>query len=212
MLKKLVATAVLMLTALGAQANLISNGSFEDNNVNPNSWRWFYSSDVNGWSGSNIEIWDDFLGVKAVDGSQFAELNAHANNGQRFSIQQSFATDIGSIYNLSFFYSARRSNDEAFEVSLANGNTSFFQQVMADHVVGSWSFFNTSFKAVSNTTTLFFSTINPWAGTYGNFIDNVIVTGAPSQSQAVSEPPAIALAAIFAVLLVLRLKKRQVNR
>lgn len=212
MLKKICTFVLLSAIAATANANLIVNGSFEDNAVNPGTWRWFYSADVNGWTGSNIEIWDDFLGVKAVDGTQFAELNAHANSGQQFTIAQSFNTTVNSLYDLSFFYRARRSNDEAFQVSLSNGQSNFFEQIMTDHIVGEWSFFNATFRAASSTTTLLFSSVQPHSGTVGNFLDNIVVTGAPTSlsAQPVSEPAAFTLLAIFGGLFLMRLKKRQV--
>ena len=52
-----------------ALANLIVNGGFEDNAVASGNWAFFASSNVNGWEGSNIEIWDNYGGVSAAEGS-----------------------------------------------------------------------------------------------------------------------------------------------
>jgi len=176
--------ALCCLTALPASANLIVNGSFEDNDVQQGKWKWFYADDVNGWNGSNIEIWDNFNGIDATEGNQFAELNSHANGKNQFGIFQSFQTDIGRTYDVSFAYRARKSNKEAFEVGLSDSvDVPIFSQIVDDHTVGEWSFFTGSFVSRSTTTSLWFSTIFPYRGTVGNFIDDIKVT-------AVSEVPA----------------------
>ena len=216
-MKKLLASALVLAASLSsftASANLITNGSFEDNNVNTNSWRCFYAKDVNGWNGSNVEIWEKFLGVSAVDGVQFAELNSHANGGQQFNIYQNFTTNVGEIYDLSFFYRARRSNNEAFEVSVQDAsNNTFFSQLMTDHVVGKWSVFTAQFTAVSTQTTLMFSSITPHAGTVGNFLDNIAVTGTNSFRQSnVSEPDTYLLGASVFLGLMLSRRRRQQTR
>lgn len=41
----------LSLLCLGANANLIVNGSFEDNTVAAGGWQAFDSANVNGWDG-----------------------------------------------------------------------------------------------------------------------------------------------------------------
>ena len=65
-----------------------------------------------------------------------------------------------------------------------------FTRVFDDHNVKRWSVFFGDFVAQTALTTIRFSTIN--AGTYGNFIDNIIV---------VTEAPSLALA--FPVFLFL---------
>ncbi|MFC3093524.1 PEP-CTERM sorting domain-containing protein [Alteromonas sediminis] len=169
--------AMACLAALPASANLIINGSFEDNDVQQGKWKWFYAEDVNGWNGSTIEIWDNFKGIDATEGNQFAELNAHSNGKKQFGIFQTFQTNVGQTYDVSFAYRARQSNKEAFEIGLSDSNdVSFFNQIMDDHIVGEWSFFKGSFVSTTSTTSLWFSTVNPYSGTVGNFIDNISVT------------------------------------
>lgn len=207
MLKTLYTLAVVACVAVAsaANANLITNGGFEDNDVSQNTWRWYTSDKVNGWSGSNIEIWDRFLGVTAVDGNQFAELNAHGNGGQQFSIFQSFDTEVNGLYNLSFYYQARSNANERFEVAVDGEGVSIFSQIMDDHVRNVWSVFTTRFVAVSDTTTLTFTSLTPFSGTVGNFLDAVSVTGVsnPFQTQAsVSEPGTLAIVLLGVVGLI----------
>lgn len=216
-MKKLISTLLITLTSVAcisvAQANLITNGSFEENDVNQKTWRWFSADDVNGWSGSNIEIWDNYGGVTAVEGSQFAELNAHANGSQQFSIYQSVDTNIGNLYNLSFYYRARASNDEAFNVALTSNNTDFFSTIMDDHVRNEWSFFSVQFRALAENTLLTFTSLTPYAGTVGNFIDGISIQGigSPFRPQAsVDEPTTLAVLALcIAGLMLNRFRQKQ---
>lgn len=191
-----------------ANANLIVNGGFEQNDIKNNSWAWFYSTDVAGWEGSNIEIWDNFQKFEAYEGRQYAELNAHGKNTGAFSIFQTFNTIAGFSYDLSFAYGARRSLAEQFELSLLAGNNSFYQKLVDDHTIKNWSEFNYQFTAQGSQTTVVFTSLN--TGTYGNFIDDVVVTAskipnAPRLTQ-VPEPNTIFLLAI-ALFAIVRFKK-----
>ncbi len=168
-----------VLLAASAQANLIVNGGFEDNSVAPGSWAYFSSANVNGWNGSNIEIWDSMNGVVAPEGTQHAELNAHPYTGGIFSIYQSFATVVGQTYDVSFFYSARESANEAFSFSVGT-----LAALLNDHTVGVWNQFTGSFVANSAFTTITFSTLDN--STVGNFLDGVVVTARASVDEASS--------------------------
>ncbi len=174
MMSKLIAIRILgvlagLLLATGAQANLIVNGGFEDNNVAAGNWAYFSSSSVNGWDGDNIEIWDNFGGVVAPEGTQHAELNAHPFDGTVFSIFQSFATVIGQTYDVSFFYSARSSSSEQFSFSAGS-----LAAILNDHVVGSWKQYTGSFVATGTSSTITFTSYDN--STVGNFLDDVVVT------------------------------------
>lgn len=168
-LKSSLIAALGLLLSVGASANLLVNGGFEDNNVAPGTWSWYTSDDVNGWDGSNIEIWDSFNGVAAAEGSQHAELNAHPSAQNGFSIFQTFGTVVGQEYDVSFFYRARANNNEAFEFSVGN-----LGGLMDDHTTSDWSLFQDSFTASSQTSTIRFTSIT--SGTIGNFLDGVSVT------------------------------------
>lgn len=174
MMSKLIAIRILgvlagLLLATGAQANLIVNGGFEDNNVAAGNWAYFSSSSVNGWDGDNIEIWDNFGGVVAPEGTQHAELNAHPFDGTVFSVFQSFATVIGQTYDVSFFYSARSSSNEQFSFSAGS-----LAAILNDHVVGSWKQYTGSFVATGTSSTVTFTSYDNSTG--GNFLDDVVVT------------------------------------
>ncbi|HWV14967.1 MAG TPA: PEP-CTERM sorting domain-containing protein [Cellvibrio sp.] len=180
---KLLAAVAGLVLAGSANANLIVNGGFEDNLVPSGSWNYYSSSDVNGWEGSNIEVWNNLGGVSAAEGQQHAELNAHPYTGEVFSIFQDFATVIGQSYDVSFFYRARASEDEVFAFSVGSLNA-----ILADHTVNAWSRFSDSFIADSELTRLSFTTLD--SGTLGNLIDGVSVEAT------VPEPASVALLAI----------------
>ncbi len=167
--------------SLSSHANLIINGSFEDNDVAYGQWQWFVADDVNGWNGSNIEIWDHLQGEAAYHGQQFAELNAHPRPQSAFSIYQDFATTAGQTYSLSFAYQARRNKiDETFSVAVSDVagqlNSSIMSWVLNDHTTNGWKFFSATFTAQSTMTQLVFTTVRPSTYTYGNFIDDVRVS------------------------------------
>ena len=189
----------LALAGTSAQASVITNGNFEDNVIGNNSWRWFIADQVNGWDGSNLEIWRGYAGVQAYSGQQFIELNAHGNNSGNWSIFQTFNTVSGARYQLSFAYRARANSNESFSVSVADLN-----QIMTDHVTGEWRLFTGYFTAGNTSSLLRFTSGN--SGTVGNFIDDVQITELPPQinTNPVPTGPTSALLAIAAAALFWR--------
>jgi hypothetical protein len=211
-MRKVAAVFLALMSICGvSHANLIVNGSFENNDIPNNSWRPFNAGTVDGWSGTNMELWDQFQRFKAFDGRQYAELNANGNGG-RYSIYQTINTIAGQSYDVSFVYAARRRKNESFRFDILDINDSvLFSTVIDDHKVKSWSEFYSEFTAQSNLTTIRFSTIN--RGTYGNFIDNVSVTGAPAlalraSSFSVPEPSSILMLSAAMIFLAKRRKQR----
>lgn len=189
----------LSLLCLGANANLIVNGGFEDNNVASGSWAYFSSAAVNGWDGDNIEIWDNYGGVVAAEGTQYAELNAHPFDGSVFSIYQNFATVVGQTYDVSFFYRARVNSNEQFSFSVDT-----LSALLNDHVVGSWSQYTGSFVATGALSTITFTTYD--TGTLGNFLDNVVVTAKANVVE--SSPLAMLLIGLAGLVLIRKKNSR----
>lgn len=198
LVRTVVGAAVLAIASFSSQASLIVNGDFEANPINPNSWTWMPSSQVPGWQGSNIEIWNSMNGVQAVTGNHFIELNAHGSNQGAWSIFQSFETLVGQSYELSFYYRARNGSNEQFEVTVAD-----LSQTLNDHTNQGWSFFSSSFVATDTSTTLRFTSHN--SGTIGNFLDGVSVVA--QQGTATVSAPAT-LGVFAAGLLALGLLRR----
>ena len=175
--KNIVLTGAMMAASASASAGLIVNGSFENNDIRNNSWSWFSSDQVDGWNGSNIEIWDSLQNFASFDGDQHAELNAHGPNQGAWSVYQSFMTVANQSYDVSFAYASRRSGGEAFLFEILDDtNNVLFSQLIDDHLQKSWQVFETQFDAVSFQSTLRFTSQN--SGTYGNFLDAVDVSAA----------------------------------
>jgi hypothetical protein len=100
--KLLVTVALLALTST-ARANLLVNGSFDDLAIAPGSYALF--SSIPGWSidsGPFIEIQNHVAGSPHA-GDQYLELDSTANT----SVYQDVATGVGTMYNLTFWYSPR---------------------------------------------------------------------------------------------------------
>lgn len=193
--RTLLGAAALLAASFSSHATLIVNGDFEENFVANKSWKPFSSADVAGWQGSNIEIWNALNGVVAASGKNFIELNAHGANTGAWSIFQTFATEVGRQYELSFFYRARNNNSEAFEAKVAD-----ISWKLDDHVVGSWNFFSSVFVATSSSTTLTMNSLT--GGTMGNLIDDVQVNALPSQAVSVSAPATLGVFGAGLLLLV----------
>ncbi|WP_411994640.1 DUF642 domain-containing protein [Agarivorans sp. DSG3-1] len=218
-MKKLL--GLLCCLPLFANAGIITNGSFESNDVRRGGWSYFSSNDVQGWQGHNIEIWDNLFNINAVEGDQFIELNAHCSGGGsracqlgKYSIYQDFASNQGQQYSFGLSYRARTNRNESFQVSIEDsvGNT-VYSQLLADHNNNSWRQFSGTFVANDNWSRIRLdSMIN---GSLGNLIDNVYVEAIPVSSFsaatfAVSEPASIILL-IFALAALIILRKKRAD-
>lgn len=189
-LKTLINTSLLAVAcacSFTANANLLTNGGFEDPNFSGSTWTWYTSSAVDGWDGSNIELWKSGFGsVTSFEGNQHAELNAHPSSNQPFSIFQNFGTTVGQSYDVSFAYRARVNNDEEFRFEIDG----LINQLINDHTISGWSVFNSSFVANDTDSTIRFTSVVPLTATLGNFLDDVKVVASPTQ---VAEPATLVL-------------------
>ncbi len=78
--------------------NLVSNGSFEEFDLDQGRWRGFNNDPSGSWTDSHgIEIWDQFGGTKASDGDQLMELD-HGHGVD--STSQVIQTVDGQLYDL----------------------------------------------------------------------------------------------------------------
>lgn len=104
-MKQIIISAALVTLSSFANANIVQNGSFEQNSQANNTWDVYTGNSVNGWnilSGSGIEIRNDVEGT-ASNGVNYVELDSFNNT----VITQSVTTSSGALYELLFDYSPR---------------------------------------------------------------------------------------------------------
>ncbi|HJV62289.1 MAG TPA: PEP-CTERM sorting domain-containing protein [Albitalea sp.] len=197
-MRKLV-LAALLATPLWASANLVQNGSFEDNLQAAGTWNIY--ANLAGWTGGQhgIELRDHVAG-DAYDGHNYVELDTTANS----AMSQSVATTLGAHYALSFAYSPRTgvpASSNGIEalwngVSLGvfTGNGAPGGNVWALHtldVVGTAGSSLLSFRAVGSSDSL------------GGSLDAVSLTAAVPEPQTY----ALLLGGLAAMLFVVRRRR-----
>ncbi|WP_462176751.1 DUF642 domain-containing protein [Pseudoalteromonas gelatinilytica] len=157
-----------------ASTNLVENGSFENTDaVTDHNGQWQLFDVIPGWTRSTnakFEIQTNLLGiVPAQEGEQHIELDSTAN----YSISQTIATTVGNQYELSFYYSARVTGNEATNNAEVLWNGEPLALVSSSEK--GWTKYSFIVEADSASSVLSFS----GAGTsdsYGAFIDNVVLT------------------------------------
>lgn len=196
-LQKLSVASVLVCSILGvsqvkpaAAANMVVNGSFEDTlltgGTNIANGGWGTYNQILGWKatdGGEIEIQRGAAGA-AQDGNQLTELDSHNYTSQdTIGIFQDIATEIGSKYRLSFFYSPRpdtAATENNFNVLFGN----VLNQTISGGAGGSqtnWLKYTVDIVATSNLSRLQFNydVKNDLKNTYGSYIDNVSLETVP---------------------------------
>jgi choice-of-anchor C domain-containing protein len=189
---------VLALSSAAANANLVTNGSFEQ----PGTGCASATTSLPGWTvAGNIDIDNATAScstIPAADGSYFVDLTGSYTAG---SISQALLTTAGETYLVSFAFGG---NPQWQYLSYPNDSAVKSMDVGIDgSVVGTYSIDTTGlgfsdagwsqssflFTATSATTLLAFTSLNS-GGVYGPLLDNVIVEQVPA---AVPEPGTLAL-------------------
>lgn len=176
-LSALVGVCATTLLSGAAHANLIVNGGFEQPREDTTE-SWFTTNSVPGWtSDTSIEIWDSY-GLDSYEGKQHVELNSSGTGP--WSISQSFETEIGVNYWLSFAAAARTNGEESFKINLtpSPGGPSLIDSVV-ELTSTDWEVFGFGFQASAGSMDLTFTTISP-ESTLGNLLDDVRVVPEPS--------------------------------
>ncbi len=200
--KHLITLAVLgLLTTSQARANLLLNGDFELGTIaNANAiTNWtpanIHSSSASGTLYPNLSEQTANLIFSGVSGKLLMFNTGDSAPGG--SLSQSFATNIGTQYQLSFGYGELGSGTQGINVTVVGTGTDFSQSITATtSTLHTYSF---SFTASGTSETLTFTDTAP--STFGGdgLLDNVLVTG-PAVT-AVPEPASamLLLGGIFAL-------------
>jgi hypothetical protein len=188
---KRIILGILVAGAVSAHANLIQNGSFENNgsNLAANYGLWQTYNSINGWSNTGyVEIQNNGLfgaGSVAADGTKWLELDSYSS----YSITtQSFAAVAGQTYTVSFAFAGRPdapASDDIMLVTLNGAQKSF---ATVPSAAGALNWTTASFNFVSTGSDfLSFKDGGP-SNSYGMLLDNVSVNVA-----AVPEPATLGL-------------------
>jgi len=178
------------------EANLLSNGSFENASITPGSFATLspYSNAITGWT-----VWSgsiDYIGTywTAQDGARSIDLNGTAAG----SLTTYFSTIPSQQYRVDFFMAGNPAGSPALKIldvrAYYNGlnffidNEQFSFDTTGNNLTAmGWEPHTFYFTAPSDNATLLFGSLI--TGAYGPAIDNVVVT----QVTGVPEPTTIFL-------------------
>ena len=178
--------------ASNLQANLLVNAGFESPVIPKDTYSIMNQSQVPGWkstaSDHAIEIWSTpFNGVSALDGNQFAEINAN--------MQEALYQDVTGIVageKLTFQLAHRgRLTVESMRFTITDlgvdgiagtaDDTTLFAKTYSDGT-GNWGFYTSatesSIISKGDTIRVSFASLTP--GSYGNFLDAVSLNATPT--------------------------------
>lgn len=204
--------AVLLIGSLAqaAKGNLILNGSFEEGDyTSPIGWQRVYSGSnaIRYWAVGGVAVdWhQDF--VSAHDGNRVVDLHLDGGQGQHGSLSQSFSTEIGREYVLTFYLAGPGREyglpDPRRVIVDVAGQTFEFQAQASSHLALEWFRQSATFVAVGTETTLTFRSATDSTTFWGPVIDSVSVV--PSE---IPEPSSVmVVAGLIALLGVKRLHR-----
>ena len=173
--KRLCLGLLLVSVSMGANANLITNGSFESGVAIPvYGYQAIPAVDltsITGWTVTNVDYistyWQASNGVRSID----------LNGSSMGSIFQSIATVAGLQYSITFDLSGNPDSLPALKtinVSVGASNANFgFDATGITHSAMGYVTQTFIFTAVSASTLLTFSGVS--AGSAGGVVDNVVV-------------------------------------
>lgn len=199
--RRLLTASCLTLCAAHAEANLLTNASFEQGTLvnDGNNSMTFNAGPTNitGWTAVGRQItWIDtgnpFV-LSAQDGNRFLDLTAY-NAGAPFGgVTQNVATAAGQQYELSFYLGSytQRWGGPPVSILASAGSASQTFTVSTTSTTSTWTLFSLLFTASSASTPI---TLTGAAGVNYIGLDNVSVD--PAGVSAVPEPSAYALLAL----------------
>ncbi len=155
----------------------IINESFENPVIPASTYRLFNQNDVPGWlttaTDGQIEIWsDNFLGVPAFNGNQFAELNATQNS----ALYQNLCLTPGTVMNWSLRHRGRSGTD-VMRVRIGADLASATEQAVMSDGNTAWGLYSGTYTVpLGQTNTVFiFEAVSTAGGnlSVGNLIDDI---------------------------------------
>ena len=177
-----------------AQPNLVVNGSFEDPIIPDNPGISGTASPVGWTSDGGFEIWRNWMGFMAYEGSQNLEMDVRGNT----TIVQDLATVPGATYRLSFALANRDPSLSGVGSDISRIEASWDGNVVltAERTEFTWEVFETLVTATSATTRLQLRAAGPEERSHvGDLLDDVRVVEAPDLSDLVEngsfEDPAL---------------------
>jgi hypothetical protein len=185
------ALSILLGGMVSANANLVINGSFENNGsdmyANNGAWQTYYS--ITGWSNTYfVEIQNNGLfgaASVAADGTNWLELDSYAG----YSISQGLGAIAGQNYSLTFAFAGRPDTnpiDNAFSVIINGAATNYGSGASASGGPLNWQTGTLNFTS-NGADVITFNNLGGSNG-LGILLDNVIV-----EAPAVPEPATLGL-------------------
>jgi choice-of-anchor C domain-containing protein len=171
-----------------AAASLIVNGSFETTSQDPGGTcveLLAGNTSITGWEVSGVAVHHcDPQFWPGSDGARTVDLDGNSDYG---GVRQSFATDAGQTYTVTFDMAGNYYGDptlKRMQLS-ADGQSAIFQFDATGRTYDDfgWTPMSWSFVADDASATLEFLSLTPSSGftpSYGAVIDNVVVTPEPA--------------------------------
>jgi hypothetical protein len=208
--------ACALLFALNANANLLTNGSFEDGSfVNQGSETMVLtlgSTVMSGWTVSNDQLaWIDTgnpWGLSAQDGNRFLDLTSYSAGAPFGGVTQTVATTPGDMYSLSFYLGSYTASwgGPPMSITAAAAGTSQTFTVSTTSTSSTWTPFSMQFTANSATTAV---SLTGAAGFNYIGLDNVNLDDLGGGGGSVPEPATYALIPAGLGLLALARRRRR---
>lgn len=208
--------AYMVLAPTMAEANLLTNGSFElgtfVNDGNATMVLPVGSTTITGWTVVNDQLaWIDTgnpWGLSAQEGNRFLDFTAYPTGAPFGGVAQDIATVVGQQYKLTFYlgsYTQRWGGPPVSILANANGTTQTFT-VSTTSTASTWTPFSLLFTATSTTATI---ALTGTAGFQYIGLDNVSVDPTGPIGEVPELPTLTTIGAGTALLVIGRIRKRR---